>query len=273
MINSLFGTYYIYMKNQVLLVLLVFAVFASFSCTSISSTGRSALQLIPDETLVNMSNKEFERLKSHSKLSNDEKYLAQVERVIERLSPFVPLPSGITQEDWEYILIEDDDLINAFALPGGKIGVYTGLFKIAKTDSDLAVVIAHEMAHVVAKHGGERMSQQLLALGGSIVLSQTTKGDTKEERERLMKIYGLGSSLGFLLPYSRLHENEADRLGLIYMAQAGYDPRVAIAFWERMEKEKSFHIPEFISTHPSSKTRIMELNSLMDEAMVYYYGY
>jgi predicted Zn-dependent protease len=164
-------------------------------------------------------------------------------------------------------------LINAFALPGGKIGVYTGLFKIAKTDSDLAVVIGHEMAHVVAKHGGERMSQQMLALGGSIVLSQATKGDTKEDRERLMKIYGFGSSLGILLPYSRLHEKEADRLGLIYMAQAGYDPRVAIAFWERMEKEKSFHMPEFISTHPSSKTRIMELHSLMDEAMLYYNEY
>jgi predicted Zn-dependent protease len=185
----------------------------------------------------------------------------------------VPLPLGLSNEDWEYILIEDDDLINAFALPGGKIGVYTGLFKIAKTDSDLAVVIGHEMAHVVAKHGGERMSQQMLALGGSIVLSQATKGDTKEDRERLMKIYGFGSSLGILLPYSRLHEKEADRLGLIYMAQAGYDPRVAIAFWERMEKEKSFHMPEFISTHPSSKTRIMELHSLMDEAMLYYNEY
>ena len=101
-------------------------------------------------------------------------------------------------------------------------------------------------------------------------MSQATKGDSQEDRVRLFKIYGLGSSLGVLLPYSRLHEKEADRLGLIYMAQAGYDPRVAIPFWERMQKEKSFEVPEFISTHPSSENRIMELRSLMEEAMLYY---
>ena len=114
------------------------------------------------------------------------------------------------------------------------------------------------------------MSQQMVALGGSILLSQATKGDSREDRERLFRIYGLGSTIGVLLPYSRLHENEADRLGLIYMAKAGYDPRVAISFWERMEKEKSFHMPELISTHPSSKSRIMELNTLMEEAVLYY---
>ena len=150
------------------------------------------------------------------------------------------MPSELIGEEWEFILIEDDDVINAFALPSAKVGVYTGLFKIAKSDADLAVVIGHEMGHVVAKHGGERMSQQMVALGGSILLSQATKGDSREDRERLFRIYGLGSTIGVLLPYSRMHENEADRLGLIYMAQAGYDPRVAISFWERMEKENHF---------------------------------
>lgn len=251
-------------------ILISCTILVSVSCTSVSSIDRNSLQLIPQEKLIELSNSQFEGLKRNSKLSQNEKYLAQIERVVERLTPFVPMPSELREENWEYILIEDDDRINAFALPSAKIGVYTGLFKIVNSESDLAVVIGHEMGHVVAKHGGERMSQQMLAVGGSIILSQATKGDSREERERLFRIYGLGSSLGVLLPYSRLHEKEADRLGLIYMAQAGYDPRVAISFWERMEKEKSFRVPEFISTHPSSKSRIMELRSLMDEAMLYY---
>ena len=252
----------------IFLVLLIS--FTVSSCTSIDSLNRSSLQLIPQDRLIHLSNQEFSKLKKESTLSGNKKYLAQIKRVIDRLSPFVPMPSGLSADDWEFILIDDADSINAFALPGAKIGVYTGLFKIVESESDLAVVIGHEMAHVVAQHGGERMSQQIVALGGSIILSQATKGDSQEDRERLAMIYGLGSSFGVLLPYSRLHETEADRLGLIYMAQAGYDPRVAIPFWERMEKEKSFKIPEFLSTHPSSENRIMELRSLMNEAMVYY---
>ena len=243
---------------------------AFLSCTSVDSINRNSLQLIPQETLVELSNKEFDKLKRNSKLSDNAKCLAQIERVVSRLSPFIHIPIELAEQDWEFILIENDDLINAFALPSAKIGVYTGLFKIVESEADLAVVIGHEMGHVVAKHGGERMSQQIAALGGGILLSQATKGDSQEDRERLFKIYGLGSSLGVLLPYSRLHEKEADRLGLIYMAQAGYDPRVAIPFWERMQKEKSFEVPEFISTHPSSENRIMELRLLMEEAMLYY---
>ena len=244
--------------------------FAFVSCTSVDSINRNSLQLIPEETLVELSNKEFDKLKRNSKLSDNAKYLAQIERVVLRMSPFIPLPSEIAEQDWEFILIEDDDIINAFALPSAKIGVYTGLFKIVESEADLAVVIGHEMGHVVAKHGGERMSQQMAALGGGILLSIVTKGDSQEDRERLSNIYALGSSLGVLLPYSRFHEKEADRLGLIYMAKAGYDPRVAIPFWERMQKEKLFEVPEFISTHPSSENRIMELSSLMEEAMLYY---
>ncbi len=250
--------------------LISFMMFTVITRTSVDSLERNSLQLIPQEQLIERSNQEFDKLKNKSTLSENKKYLAQIERVVDRLSPYVPIPDGLSSNDWEFILIEDDDLINAFAMPSAKIGVYTGLFKIVKSESDLAVVIGHEMAHVVAKHGGERMSQNMLALGGSIILSHATRGDSQKDRERLFMIYGLGSSLGVLLPYSRLHETEADRLGLIYMAQAGYDPRVAIPFWERMEKEKSFKIPEFISTHPSSENRIMELRSLMDEAMVYY---
>ena len=259
-----------YTTRFVHICLITFTAILFVSCTSVSSINRSSLQLIPDEQLIELSNNEFERLKRNSNLSEDKERLAQIKRVVHRLAPYVPMPSELIGEEWEFILIEDDNVINAFALPSAKVGVYTGLFKIAKSDADLAVVIGHEMGHVVAKHGGERMSQQMVALGGSILLSQATKGDSREDRERLFRIYGLGSTIGVLLPYSRLHENEADRLGLIYMAKAGYDPRVAISFWERMEKEKSFHMPELISTHPSSKSRIMELNTLMEEAMLYY---
>ena len=261
------------MKYTILFVricLITYTAFSFVSCTSVSSINRSSLQLIPDKKLIELSNNEFEILKRNSKLSEDKERLAQIERVVHRLSLYVPMPSELIGEEWEFILIEDDDVTNAFAFPSAKIGVYTGLFKIAKSDADLAIVIGHEMGHVVAKHGGERMSQQMVALGGSILLSQAINGDSGEDRKRLFRIYNLGSTLGVLLPYSRLHENEADRLGLIYMAKAGYDPRLAISFWERMEKEKLFHIPELISTHPTSESRIMELNTLMDEAMLYY---
>ena len=172
------------------------------------------------EQLNQMSKEEFEQLKKESQLSNNSDYHERIETVIRDLSEVISLDSNQYNFQWDYILIEDDEIVNAFALPGGQIGIYTGLFKVALTEADLAVVIGHEMAHVIARHGGERMSQQLLAYGGSFLLSIRSEDTSPERQRQLMTAYGLGSKLGFLLPYSRVHEKEADRLGLYYMTKA-----------------------------------------------------
>ena len=178
----------IFMKYTIRFVnicLISFTAILFVSCTSVNSINRSSLQLIPDEKLIELSNNEFERLKRNSNLSEDKERLTQIERVVNRLAPYVPMPSELIGEEWEFILIEDDDVINAFALPSAKVGVYTGLFKIAKSDADLAVVIGHEMGHVVAKHGGERMSQQMSHLAGVFCYLKRLKGI----REKIVNVY------------------------------------------------------------------------------------
>ena len=235
------------------------------ACTTVEETNRRALHIVSQEQLNQMSKEEFERLKKESQLSNNSDYHERIQTVIRDLSEVISLDSNQYNFQWDYILIEDDEIVNAFALPGGQIGIYTGLFKVALTKSDLAVVIGHEMAHVIARHGGERMSQQLLAYGGSFLLSIRSEDTSPERQRQLMTAYGLGSKLGFLLPYSRVHEKEADRLGLYYMTKAGYDPRVAIAFWQRMSEEKSIVLPELLSTHPSDHNRIAHLKLILEE--------
>jgi predicted Zn-dependent protease len=187
-----------------------------------------------------------------------------VRRVGERIA-YVAAPD-MPNAQWEFVVFDDDDQVNAFAMPGGKVAVYTGIFKVAKTEDDLAVVIGHEVAHVAAGHGNERVTQQLLAAGGALALQFGTNDLDSQTRQMLMAAYGAGSTLGFLLPYSRYHESEADEIGLIYAAKAGYDPRAAIGFWQRMEALKSGSPPEFLSTHPSGATRVKKLNALMPEA-------
>jgi predicted Zn-dependent protease len=171
---------------------------------------------------------------------------------------------------WEFVVFEDDDQLNAFAMPGGKVGVYTGIFKVAKTDADLAIVVGHEIAHVAAGHGNERVSQQLLAAGGALALQIGTNDMDSDDQALVMAAYAAGATVGVMLPYSRHHEREADEIGLIYAAKAGYDPHAAIGFWERMEARQGAAPPEFLSTHPSGSTRIQRLNELMPKAYLIY---
>ena len=172
--------------------------------------------------------------------------------------------------EWEFVVFDDADQINAFAMPGGKVAVYTGLFKVAKTDADLAVVIGHEIAHVVAKHGSERITQQVLAAGGALAVNLGTQKMDASDRQIVLVGYGAAASLGYLLPYSRLHESEADEIGILYAAEAGYDPRVAIDFWQRMSASKDGGVPEILSTHPSDSTRIRRLQAMMPDALQIY---
>jgi predicted Zn-dependent protease len=161
--------------------------------------------------------------------------------------------------------------VNAWCMPGGKVVVYTGILPVAQDDSGLAVVIAHEIAHAIAQHGSERMSQGLLVNLGGGVLSSALEKKPEETKNLWMTVFGVGTQYGVILPYSRLHENEADHLGLIFMSMAGYNPNAAVAFWERMSKIKKGQLNlEFLSTHPTDQTRINNIKAEIPEAMKYY---
>jgi len=255
-------------KLSLLSSLLILTLFFT-GCHTVPQTGRSALHLVPSDQLASMAATEFGQLKQQTPISRDPTYNAMVQRVGERIA-YVAAPD-MPNAQWEFVVFDDDDTINAFAMPGGKVAVYTGIFKVAKNDDDLAVVIGHEVAHVAAGHGNERVSQQLLAAGGALALQFGTRDMDNTERQLLMAAYGAGSTVGVLLPYSRYHENEADEIGLIYAAKAGYDPRAAIGFWERMQAMSSGGAPpEFLSTHPSGSTRVRKLNELMPRAYEIY---
>lgn len=249
-------------------VLLVGLSFWMSGCHTVPQTGRSALHLVPSDQLASMASAQFGQLKQETPVSTDPTYNAMVRRVGERIA-YVAAPD-MPNAQWEFVVFDDDEQINAFAMPGGKVAVYTGIFKIAKSDADLAVVMGHEVAHVAAGHGNERVSQQLLAAGGAMALQFGTSDMDSSDRQLIMAAYGAGATMGVILPYSRYHESEADEIGLLYAAKAGYDPRAAIGFWERMEAQKSGSPPEFLSTHPSGSTRIRKLNELMPKAVQVY---
>jgi predicted Zn-dependent protease len=179
--------------------------------------------------------------------------------------------SGLGRTRWEYAIIDQPDVVNAGAFPGGRIVVYTGMFPVTETEAGLGTVLGHEVAHVVARHGGERMSQGVLVegIGGIANLLLQGRGANPEAVKIFTVAYGLGSRVGYLLPFERRHELEADRLGLFLMAKAGYAPREALTFWQRMERAASGKEPEFLSTHPSAGRRVHEIERLLPEAEGY----
>ena len=239
-------------------------------CTTVPQTGRSAFHLVSPDALASTAASQFGQIKQETPISRDPKLNAMVQRVGERIA-YVAGPD-LPNANWEFVVFDDDDQINAFAMPGGKVAVYTGLFKVVQSEADLAIVMGHEIAHVVAGHSAERVSQQLLAAGGALALQIGVNQSelSSSEKQLLMAAYGAGATMGVILPYSRLHESEADEIGLIYAAKAGYDPRAAIPFWQRMEEQKGFSPPEFLSTHPSDATRMRKLNALMPRAVQIY---
>ena len=210
----------------------------------------------------------FQEVLSKEKVSNNEIYNEAVRRVggkIERVS-------DTPRYNWEYKVFKDDKTVNAFALPGGKIGVYTGIIPIANNDAGLATVLGHEVAHVAAHHGAERISAGILAQLGAVAFSIALSNRNPVVVDAIMQAYGVGVTVGGILPFSRAQESEADRIGLIYMAKAGYDPREAIEFWNRMETETKDkpRPPEFLATHPGYGTRVSNLKKWLPEAMRYY---
>jgi predicted Zn-dependent protease len=176
----------------------------------------------------------------------------------------------VRPEKWQFAAFADDQ-VNAFALPGGHVGVYAGILELARSDAELATVMGHEVAHVAANHGGERVSQGLLVNLGGLALSAALREEPAETRRLYLAAFGMGAQVGVLLPFSRRHELEADRIGLMYMARAGYDPRAAVDFWQRMEaRGQGGQGPAFLATHPSHGQRIQHLRQFMPEALDLY---
>jgi predicted Zn-dependent protease len=245
-------------------------------CSKVPVTGRSQLNLIPSSTILSMSDNEYDAFLKEHRVSSNTQQAGMVRRVGGRIQQAVEtyfrqnnLASQLDGYAWEFNLVEDK-AANAWCMPGGKVVVYTGILPITQTETGLAVVMGHEIAHAVAEHGNERMSQGLLTQLGGMALSEALSSKPEQTRALWMTAFGVGTQVGALLPFSRLQESEADRLGLIFMAMAGYDPNEAVAFWQRMAANSSGSPPEFLSTHPSDKTRIANLQKVIPEAMRYY---
>ena len=249
--------------NRVWLFLLLPIVFTG--CQTAPGTGRSQLLMVSNSEVSTMASTEFAKMK---KLPNDPR-LAKVKKIglaivtvarKEDKNKILP-PANL----WEFAII-DDKSPNAFAMPGGKIGFNVGMFAYAPTDDDIAVILGHEVAHVLNQHSNERISQGLLVAAGALIVDEATKNKSAHTRHAWMTGFGLGAQFGVLLPFSREHESESDHLGLIFMARAGYNPEAAPAFWGRFSKAAGTKPPEFFSTHPADETRIKQLNSWMPEA-------
>ncbi len=238
------------------------------SCYKAPITGRSQFIIITQSQENEMGLTAFKEVLKNEQISTNQSYNNAVTRVGQRIAAV----SDTQNYKWEFKVIEDDEQINAFALPGGKVAVYTGILPVAETDAGLATVMAHEVAHVAARHGGERVSTGILAQLGAVGVGAAMGGSDPFVYEAVMQAYGLGANVGVLLPFSRSQESEADRIGLVYMAKAGYDPREAVAFWQRMDEavKGNPQPPEFLSTHPGYGTRIRNLQQWLPEAMVYY---
>lgn len=260
-------------KKTTLLTLLLLAIF----CARVPVSQRRQLQLVPQSEMLALSEESYDRIKDSIPVISGTEEAALVQKVgsnirgaVERYLREQDNLDRIENFKWEYALFQDT-IPNAWAMPGAEIGIHTGIIPITQDEIGLAVVMGHEIAHAVAHHGNERMSQLLLLEMGGMALSEALSERPQLTRSLALVAFGLGAQLGIVLPYSRLHESEADRLGMIFMAMAGYDPRGAVAFWERMEEMKSGGSPpEFLSTHPSDQSRIESIREILPQALEYY---
>ena len=247
------------------------------ACSTVPVTGRKQLNLIPQSDMLAMSFQQYDAfLKENPVMTGDENEAmvrrvgARVQKAVEQYFAQQNMSSHLKGYQWEFNLVKSDQ-VNAWCMPGGKVVVYTGILPLTQDEAGLAVVMGHEIAHAIAEHGNERMSQQLLQQLGGVALTVAMKDQPAQTRDLWMSVYGVGSTVGALLPYSRLQESEADKLGLIFMAMAGYDPNAAVPFWQRMAALKGGQAPpEFLSTHPSDATRIRKIQEALPEAMKYY---
>lgn len=240
-------------------------VIALTGCYTVPETGRSSF-ILPISDDVAQGAAAFAEIKAKEKISTEPVPNERVRRVGQRIAQAVG--DALPGAQWEFVVFDAPQTVNAFALPGGKVGVYTGLLALAANDDELAIVMGHEIAHVTARHGAERMSQGLLAAGLGVALEMSTQG--KRNHDLLLAGYGVAAG-GGMLAFSRSHESEADYIGIRYAAKAGYDPRAAVSFWLKMAQQSGgSRLPAFLSTHPSSDRRIADLQQWIPETLPLY---
>jgi predicted Zn-dependent protease len=260
-----------------LVVLFLFTLFI-YSCTKVPITGRRQVNLLQESDLMKMSLTEYSKFMSeHPAIPETESNARLVNRVGKNIQAAVErfmnankkYKERIAGYNWQFNLVKDDKTVNAWCMPGGKVVVYTGLLPVTQNETALAVVMGHEIAHAIARHGNERMSQGLIVQTGAAVISVALSAKSQVTQDLFNQSYGAASGLG-VLAYSRKHESEADKLGLVFMAMAGYDPHEAVAFWDRMAKASKGGGPAILSTHPSDERRIEEIKKFLPKAMKYY---
>ncbi|TDO99856.1 M48 family metallopeptidase [Marinomonas balearica] len=235
------------------------------ACSS-SPTGRTQFVLLPDSKLNEMGVASFNQMKEEIPETNNTQTSKNVQCIADRI--IAVLPEKYRSQEWE-VRVFDSEQVNAFALPGNKIGVYTGLLNVAQNQSQLAAVMGHEVGHVLARHGNERVSTQL-ATSQALAIGYQISGEETPEKKAIFQGLGIGAQVGIILPFSRVHESEADFIGLELMAKAGFDPRESVSLWENMSKAGSSKTPELLSTHPSNSTRIQDLNAAMSSPLAIY---
>lgn len=248
-----------------------------FGCATVAVTGRKQMSLVSNEELIPMSVQQYQEVLKKGPLSTNAKETETIRRVgvriqkaVEQYMSTAGRSADLALFNWEFNLIDDPKTANAWCMPGGKVAFYTGILPICKDETGIAIVMGHEVAHAIANHGRERMSQQMAAEMGLNVLSVAMGQNPTQSTQLLMQAVGAGTSIG-MLKFSREHESEADHMGLIFMAMAGYDPNQAPVFWQRMSTMSGGEQPpEFLSTHPSHETRIKDLQGWIPEAMKYY---
>lgn len=243
------------------------------ACTTAPVTGRHQFIAFGENTEIEMGAESYKQFLGDPKLtvSNDKTVNETVRRVGMRIAAATE-KAGDYQ--WEFTVVKDDKTVNAFCLPGGKVVVYTGILPVTKDEAGLAVVLGHEIAHATARHGGERLTTstavQLILKGGETGLSVALQNKSPEIVTAVNQAFGLGAQVGVELPFSRKQEAEADQIGLMYMARAGYDPAQSVEFWKRMSQMSEGGTPQFLSTHPSHETRVSNLEKWIPDAMAEY---
>ncbi len=264
------------MRYQKIFIFIIFIMILS-ACSRVLISNRRQLNLIPSSSMLLMSFDQYGQFLEENVISADVQKTEMVKRVgkniqiaVEQYFVDIGMGEELQNYDWEFNLVESNE-VNAWCMPGGKVVFYTGILPLTKDENGLAVVMGHEIAHAIAEHGNERMSQGLMAQLGGVALAVAVSEKPEQTQQLWMTAFGAGAQLGVLLPFSRLHESEADHLGLIFMSMAGYNPNHAISFWRRMSEMKGGQAPpEFISTHPSDKKRIAQIEKLIPDALKYY---
>ena len=256
--------------------LIIVILFLSLSCTTVPITGRQQFSILPNSAMISMSLQQYNEFLKTNKISSNQEQTQMVKKVGRKIQMaveqyFTDKNMSYTLKDykWEFNLIESEEK-NAWAMPGGKVVVYEGLLPITRDEAGLAVVMGHEIAHAIAKHGNERMSQGLIVQMGGMALTKAMAEKPEKTRRLWMTAFGVGAQFGVMLPFSRYQESEADHLGLVFMAKAGYDPNEAVEVWKRMAQMKEGQTPpEFLSTHPSDETRIRKIKETIPKVEQY----